>query len=115
MSTVMGVDAAAREWLAVLLVDGLFAGADLQPSVAALLDGHPEVEVVAVDIPMALGGHHTVLAVGNRQGWLTSKAPFEFFGFRASEFRVADDAARRREAKVGVVRYAGELGIPSPV
>jgi predicted RNase H-like nuclease len=54
MTKVIGVDAAAGEWLAVLLVDGFFAGADLQPSVAALLDRHPEVEVVAVDIPIGL-------------------------------------------------------------
>src|SRR3972149_5765854 len=54
MTKVIGVDAAAGEWLAVLLVDGLFAGADLQPSVDALRDRHPEVEVVAVDIPIGL-------------------------------------------------------------
>jgi predicted RNase H-like nuclease len=51
---VLGVDAAAGEWLAVLLVDGHFAGADLQPSLSALLRQFPGVEVVAVDIPIGL-------------------------------------------------------------
>jgi predicted RNase H-like nuclease len=51
---VLGVDAAAGGWLAVLLVDGYFAGADLQPSVAALLSEFPGVDVIAVDIPIGL-------------------------------------------------------------
>ncbi|MHB8459267.1 MAG: DUF429 domain-containing protein [Candidatus Limnocylindrales bacterium] len=54
MSKVMGVDAAAGTWLAVLLVDGAFVGADLQPSLAALLERHPDVGVVAIDIPIGL-------------------------------------------------------------
>jgi predicted RNase H-like nuclease len=51
---VLGVDAAAGGWFAVLLIDGYFAGADLQPSVSALLKEYPRVEVVAVDIPIGL-------------------------------------------------------------
>ncbi|MBF6604004.1 MAG: DUF429 domain-containing protein [Chloroflexi bacterium] len=54
ISKVMGVDAAAGKWLAVLLVDGAFVGADLQPSLAALLERHPDVGVVAIDIPIGL-------------------------------------------------------------
>ena len=54
MTRVLGVDGAAGEWLAVLLVDGYFAGADLKPTVAALLDRYPDAEVVAVDIPIGL-------------------------------------------------------------
>jgi predicted RNase H-like nuclease len=50
----LGVDAAARQWLAILLVDGRFAGADLQPSITALLQRFPDVEVVGVDIPIGL-------------------------------------------------------------
>ena len=52
--TVLGVDAAAGAWFAVVLIEGRFAGADLQPSVAALLDRHPEASVVAIDIPIGL-------------------------------------------------------------
>ena len=51
---VLGVDAAAGEWLGILLVDGYFAGADLQPTVSALLARFPGVEVVGVDIPIGL-------------------------------------------------------------
>ena len=51
---VLGVDAAAGGWFAVLLIDGYFAGADLQPSVSALLTRFPGVEVVAIDIPIGL-------------------------------------------------------------
>jgi uracil-DNA glycosylase family 4 len=51
---VLGVDAAAGEWLAILLVDGYFAGADLQPTVSGLLARFPGVEVVGVDIPIGL-------------------------------------------------------------
>jgi predicted RNase H-like nuclease len=54
VTRVLGVDAAAREWLAILLVDGRFAGADLQPSITALLRRFPDVEVVGVDIPIGL-------------------------------------------------------------
>ena len=54
MTRVLGVDAAARQWLAILLVDGRFAGSDLQPSITALLRRFPEVEVVGVDIPIGL-------------------------------------------------------------
>ncbi len=54
MTTVMGIDAAAGEWLAVILDGGAYAGANLQPSVADLLDRHPEAEVVAIDIPIGL-------------------------------------------------------------
>lgn len=51
---VLGIDAAAGEWFAVLLVDGYFAGADLQPSVSALLTRFAGVEVVAIDMPIGL-------------------------------------------------------------
>ena len=49
----MGVDAAAGEWFAVLLVDGHFAGADPLTSVSALLTRFPGVEVVAI-VPIGL-------------------------------------------------------------
>ena len=54
MTRVLGVDGAADGWFGVLLVDGYFAGADLKPTVAALLDRHPDADVVAVDIPIGL-------------------------------------------------------------
>jgi predicted RNase H-like nuclease len=54
MTTVTGVDAAAGEWLAVVLVDGHYEGADLRPAVADILRLHPSIEKVAVDIPIGL-------------------------------------------------------------
>lgn len=54
MTRVLGVDGAADGWFGVLLVDGYLAGADLKPTVAALLDRHPDAEIVAVDIPIGL-------------------------------------------------------------
>jgi predicted RNase H-like nuclease len=51
---VLGVDAAAGGWLGVLLLDGYFAGADLQPTIAALLRTFPDVAVIGVDIPIGL-------------------------------------------------------------
>lgn len=54
MTTVLGVDAAAREWLAIVLVDGHYEGADLRPAVADLLHLHPGIQKVAVDIPIGL-------------------------------------------------------------
>lgn len=54
LSEVIGVDAAAGEWLGLPLADGLYAGADLQPTVADLLRRHPNVEIVGVDIPLGL-------------------------------------------------------------
>jgi predicted RNase H-like nuclease len=54
MSKVMGIDAAAGEWLAVLLVGGRYAGSELQPSIAALVSRHFDAEVIAIDIPIGL-------------------------------------------------------------
>ena len=51
---VLGVDGAAGGWLGVLLLDGYFAGADLQPTIAALLGTFPDVTVIGVDIPIGL-------------------------------------------------------------
>ena len=51
---VLGVDAAAGGWIGVLLLDGYFAGADLQPTIAALLGMFPDVSVIGVDIPIGL-------------------------------------------------------------
>jgi predicted RNase H-like nuclease len=53
-TNVLGVDAAAGGWLGVLLLDGYFAGADLQPTIAALLGTFPDVSVIGVDIPIGL-------------------------------------------------------------
>lgn len=54
MSKVFGVDAAAGEWLGILLVEGVYANAELQPTLADLLHLHPDATVVAVDIPIGL-------------------------------------------------------------
>ena len=51
---VLGVDAAAGGWLGILLLDGYFAGADLRPTIAALLETFPAVSVIGVDIPVGL-------------------------------------------------------------
>lgn len=51
---VLGVDAAAGGWLGVLLLEGYFAGADLQPTITALLGTFPDVTVIGVDIPIGL-------------------------------------------------------------
>jgi len=54
MTKVMGVDAAAGGWLAVLLVGGRYAGSELQPSIAELVVRHFDVDVIAIDIPIGL-------------------------------------------------------------
>jgi len=54
VSKVIGVDAAAGEWLGILLVDGSYASAELVPTVADLVRLHPDARVVAVDIPIGL-------------------------------------------------------------
>jgi predicted RNase H-like nuclease len=51
---VLGVDAAAGEWLGILLVDGRFGGADLRPTISALVNQFADVAVIAVDIPIGL-------------------------------------------------------------
>jgi predicted RNase H-like nuclease len=84
VTSVIGIDAAAGEWLGILLVDGFYAGADLQPSVADLLRRHPDVQVVAVDIPLGLprGGPRPADAearnfVGARASSVFSTLPLE--------------------------------------
>jgi predicted RNase H-like nuclease len=54
VSKVIGVDAAAGEWLGIMLVDGSYASAELVPTAAELLRLHPDAQVVAVDIPIGL-------------------------------------------------------------
>ena len=54
MTTVMGVDAAAGEWLTVLVVDGAYVGAESRPRMADLVARYPDVVVIAVDIPIVL-------------------------------------------------------------
>ncbi len=54
VTTVLGVDAAARQWLGVLLTDGAYAGAALRPRVSHLLALYPDVTVVGIDIPIGL-------------------------------------------------------------
>lgn len=51
---VMGIDAAAGGWLAVVLDGGRYADAGLRPHVADLLKLYPSAKAVAVDIPIGL-------------------------------------------------------------
>lgn len=51
---VVGVDACPGGWVAVVLRDGRYAGADADPALAALLARLPEAAVVAVDMPLGL-------------------------------------------------------------
>src|ERR1035437_1885119 len=53
---VLGIDACRRGWVGIELRDGRFADADADSSLAMLIDRHPEVAVIAVDMPIDLPG-----------------------------------------------------------
>ncbi|MDX6315249.1 MAG: hypothetical protein QOF44_4713 [Streptomyces sp.] len=50
----MGVDACPLGWVAVILLDGRFAGAEVASGLAELLERVPYAEVVGIDIPLGL-------------------------------------------------------------
>jgi predicted RNase H-like nuclease len=54
MTTVAGVDGCSRGWIAVALLDGRFARAELGRSFAELLPHLADAVVIAVDIPIGL-------------------------------------------------------------
>ena len=66
-------------------------------------------------IAAVVGGQRVVLAVGNRQGWLTKKAPFAFYSGLAISLAGAIEAGvRGREAQVGPDALAAELDLTLP-
>lgn len=54
---VIGVDSCRDGWVAVELRDGRFHRATISPAFRAILDAHPDVAVIAVDIPIGLHEH----------------------------------------------------------
>jgi predicted RNase H-like nuclease len=54
MTAVIGVDAAARGWLAIVLRDGVVAGSRWARTVRELLDAYPDVTTIGIDIPIGL-------------------------------------------------------------
>lgn len=54
---VIGVDSCRDGWVAVELRDGRFHRATVSPAFRAVLDSHPDVAVIAVDIPIGLHEH----------------------------------------------------------
>jgi predicted RNase H-like nuclease len=112
MTRVLGVDGAADGWFGVLLVDGYFAGADLKPTVAALLDRHPDAEVVAVDIPIGLpvGKTRPADAAAKRfVGGQRAASVFPTFPrdvLMAKPYEVALEAARRLGTGLSRQAYA---------
>jgi predicted RNase H-like nuclease len=54
MTQTAGVDGCPKGWIAIVLTDGRFAGAEFSPSFAELLDHLSEAQVIAVDIPIGL-------------------------------------------------------------
>jgi predicted RNase H-like nuclease len=52
----VGADATPRGWLCVATAEGGLEAAVLPPDPAAILDRWPAAEVVAIDIPVGLGG-----------------------------------------------------------
>jgi len=51
---VLGLDACRGKWLALVLKDGLYAGAALEADAGTLVAQWPDVAAVGVDIPIGL-------------------------------------------------------------
>jgi predicted RNase H-like nuclease len=109
---VLGVDAAAGGWLGILLLDGYFAGADLQPTVAAHLDRYPDAEVVAVDIPIGLPVGRTRPADDAAKRFVGGERAASVFPtfprdvLTAKPYEVALEAARRLGTGLSRQAYA---------
>lgn len=54
MTTVLGVDARKGGWVGIVLEDGRFSTADSDAALDALIERHPHVSAVAVDMPIGL-------------------------------------------------------------
>jgi predicted RNase H-like nuclease len=112
MTRVLGVDGAADGWFGVLLVDGYFVGADLKPTVAALLDRHPDAEVVAVDIPIGLPVGKTRPADDAAKRFVGGQRAASVFPtfprdvLKAKPYEVALEAARRLGTGLSRQAYA---------
>ncbi len=78
MTSVLGVDGAAKGWVFVALEDGHFSTAELHPRFADGLAAHPEAEVVAVDIPIGLPDMGTRRADVEAKALLRGKASSVF-------------------------------------
>jgi predicted RNase H-like nuclease len=102
MTTVMGIDAAAGKWLAVVLDGGAYAGADLQPHVADLLERYPEASIVAIDIPIGL-------PVGRARPADTAAQAFVGAARAASVFRTFPLEVLRAESYAEAVATARRL------
>jgi hypothetical protein len=62
-----------------------------------------------------IGGRTVSLAIGNREGWLTKKAPFAYYTMLAGSLEALISAAvHQREAEVGPDALAAELGLTLP-
>ncbi len=73
---------------------------------------NPTYDGGGLSIAAIHGGQPVVFAVGNRDGWLTKKAPFEFYASLPIPLaEKIEDAVREREGSVGPERVAAELGI----
>jgi predicted RNase H-like nuclease len=113
--SVVGVDACKHGWVAVVLVDGRFAGADLASTLEELIGRSPVAQVVAVDMPLGLVG----------DGWRDADAAAAAVlgPRRSSLFRVpprpvwdepdfaAANARCRELTGVGMSRQAWGLGV----
>jgi len=112
MTRVLGVDGAGDGWFGVLIVDGYFAGADLKPTVAALLDRHPDAEVVAVDIPIGLPVGKTRSADDAAKRFVGGQRAASIFPtfprdvLMAKPYEVALEAARRLGTGLSRQAYA---------
>jgi predicted RNase H-like nuclease len=102
-TTVLGVDAAAGGWLGVLLLDGYFAGADLQPTIAALLRRFPDASVIGVDIPIGLPVGRGRPADTAARAFVGSERASTVFSTLPAEVLVAPTYAEAAETAVRIL------------
>lgn len=84
-------------------------------SSSLLILPNPTFKGGALGIMAVIGGRTVSFAIGNREGWLTKKAPFEFYsGLSISMSGAISSGVTAREAEVGADALAAELGLRIP-
>ena len=75
----------------------------------------PKYRGGGLSVAAVIGDRPSVFAIGNREGWFTRKASFEFYACLPGELSLhIEPAAEERANEIGVEGLAEELGLAGP-
>jgi predicted RNase H-like nuclease len=95
VTTVAGIDAYRKGWVAIVLDDGRFAGAHAGPRLADLVAALPDARVVGVDIPIGLPAHGRRVADEAARRFIGPRRNSVFFAVPRAVWEAPDPATAR--------------------